>query len=1027
MQKIFVSYSRNDLDDVLALEQRIGQRVSLWRDQEKIYGGDRWPKVLGEAIDENDVVLLVWSKHCAASYYAEFEWCTALALKKRIIPWLLDKTPLPPSLRAANGFDARTGEPAVIRLMKSLNRKLPSADTAQSAEVIAELGQIKAKEPKGVVQAARAIFTQHNWVVHGNVFQAGRDQHITIQAPKKARRPKPQIRNLDSTSISIGEEIGIEGINFGGFEDGKSRVMIGPREGHVVNWSPTRINVRVPAGLKPGSYQVSMQIDELNCVSSAALAITLFPAETEEALRRGERSLLLVAQVEGDSADQLLQADLLEQIRLAVDERPELRERLQIAPWPETFSGPDALRLAQRDGEKQGAQLVLFGRMGESRTFYPRLAVSHVGARSFARAEERLGGVTAQERALQQEQHTLSAEPVDRPVRLMHFITGWYQHEKGEFAAARRNFLEVLEGESLTSIDAASFRYKAGEASFMLGSEILERPYRSEQDVCEGEALTREGIDHLRKAAQAYSELEGRKDEAARVLIKLGDSVSSLPSLSVGERHRQAIESYQKALELLDGDKDLEGCILAYGNLSASQEWYADVQWKRKDKDDLLEQSHENLARTLELVELKAKQLEEQATTDVHAQKIVDFERVWFKNGLGIARGHSYRGDRDANLEEAIRLSEEALPEFVKWSEERPDEMRGRIALTYNHIGRCYTNLVRGSRSENLRLARQALEKGLTYVGPKQFPEFHQMLNDNVALVAELEQRGSPLPDYEIACRLEAEFVPLLEAGDYPNAEKCALAYLNWTWKRFARVADYTATAHYQLGSVAESAGNTPLALLYYCSARVCLSAWPKWGESQVEFAKFLDVKLGTLWAQHGYSRNIVDQLLKRASHGYRLCSQLKQEGGRLLENDPANALRYYNQALDIFPHDPLALVNRGVARKALEDFGGYAHDLTDALLIYPDDSIARFNRANIYMAAQRWEDAFKDLDVAVGVNPDETDFRLARGECFEKLGNAAMAVRDYEAALSRIGDPEVSKVLEAKLKKLTAKEGGQV
>ena len=1015
MPKVFVSYSRSDLDAVLALEQQIGQRVSLWRDQEKIYGGDRWPKVLGEAIDANDVVLLVWSQYSAASHYVEFEWCTALALRKRIIPWLLDETSLPPSLRAVNGFDAKSGEPAVTQLMKSLDR-LPAADTGQSAEVIAELGRITAKQPEAVVQAARAIFNQHNWVVHGNVFQAAGDQHITIRAPKKPRRPKPQIRSLNPASTSTGEKIGIEGINFGGFEDGKCRVMIGPREGHFVNWSPTRINVTVPAGLKPGSYQVSVQIDELNCESPSPLTVALFPMETGQALLRGERSLLLVARVEGDSPDQFVQADLLEQIRLAVDERPELRDRLLIAPWPETFSGPNALRLAQRDGEEQGAQLVLFGRMGESRTFYPRLAVSHVGARSFARAEERLGSVTAQERALQQEQHTLSAEPVDRPVRLMHFITGWYQHEKREFAAARRNFLEVLEGESLTSIDAASFRYKAGEASWELGTEILERPYRSEQDVREGEALMREGIEHLQKAAKAYSELEGRKDEAARVFIKRAMAVSSLPSLSVGEKHRQAIEDYQKALELLDCDKDLEDCIMAYGNLASSQEWYADIQWKRKDNDDLLEQSHANSARALEVVELKAKQLGEQATADLHAQRIVDFERAWFKDGLAIARGHSYRGDRDANLEEAIRLSEEVLPEFEK----RSDEMRGRIALTYNHIGRSYINLVRGSRSDNLRLAREALEKGLAYVGPKQFPEFHQMLNGNLGLVAELEQRESALPDYEIARRLEAEFVPLQEAGDYPNAEKCALAYLNWTWKRFAEISTYAAKAHYQLGSVAESASSAPLALRHYFSARVILSARQSWAESEMEFAKFLDGKLCTLLAQHGYSESGIYQLLGRASHGYRLRSQLKQEGDRRVENDPVNALRYYDQALDIFPHDPLTLVNRSVARKTLGDLAGYAQDLSNALLFYPDDPIARFNRSTIYRAARRWEDAIRDLDVAVEVNPDEANFRLARAECLEALGNAAMAVKDYEAALSKVSDPEVSEVLQAKLKKLT-------
>ena len=61
-------------------------------------GGQKWPKVLGKAIADHDVLFLVWSKHAAASHFVEFEWCTAIALKKTIIRCLLDSTVMPPSL-----------------------------------------------------------------------------------------------------------------------------------------------------------------------------------------------------------------------------------------------------------------------------------------------------------------------------------------------------------------------------------------------------------------------------------------------------------------------------------------------------------------------------------------------------------------------------------------------------------------------------------------------------------------------------------------------------------------------------------------------------------------------------------------------------------------------------------------------------------------------------------------------------------------------------------------------------------------
>ena len=94
MPSVFLSYSRHDLFLIEQLEAQLNAqpKISIWRDQEKIYGGQKWPKVLGEAIADQDVVLLAWSKHAAASHFVEFEWTTAIALKKTIIPCLLDAT-----------------------------------------------------------------------------------------------------------------------------------------------------------------------------------------------------------------------------------------------------------------------------------------------------------------------------------------------------------------------------------------------------------------------------------------------------------------------------------------------------------------------------------------------------------------------------------------------------------------------------------------------------------------------------------------------------------------------------------------------------------------------------------------------------------------------------------------------------------------------------------------------------------------------------------------------------------------------
>jgi len=100
---VFLSYARTNLAVAEQLEgQLTALGLNVWRDQEQLRTGTRWPKVLGEAIAARDAFLLLWSADSAKSNFVELEWTTALALKKPILPVLIDQTPLPPSLAAYN-------------------------------------------------------------------------------------------------------------------------------------------------------------------------------------------------------------------------------------------------------------------------------------------------------------------------------------------------------------------------------------------------------------------------------------------------------------------------------------------------------------------------------------------------------------------------------------------------------------------------------------------------------------------------------------------------------------------------------------------------------------------------------------------------------------------------------------------------------------------------------------------------------------------------------------------------------------
>ena len=170
MPSVFLSYSRDDLPFIEQLEGQLKNHseISIWRDQDKIYGGQKWPKVLGEAIADQDVFLLAWSKNSAVSDWVEFEWTTAIALKKTIIPCLLDSTTLPPSLAATHG----TPVSDIPKIIAALIGAVPTEDTGRRAEVVRKLSELTATKPADVLAAARILLDQRNWTVHGNVYQA---------------------------------------------------------------------------------------------------------------------------------------------------------------------------------------------------------------------------------------------------------------------------------------------------------------------------------------------------------------------------------------------------------------------------------------------------------------------------------------------------------------------------------------------------------------------------------------------------------------------------------------------------------------------------------------------------------------------------------------------------------------------------------------------------------------------------------------------------------------------------------------
>ena len=102
----FVSYSRKDAPLVRAVikEQRY---LYFYLDTDDTPPGSDWEEEHRERIAKSNPFLLFWSKNSAQSENVEREWQLALQFEKRIVPVLVDDTPLKTPLDRLHAVDVR--------------------------------------------------------------------------------------------------------------------------------------------------------------------------------------------------------------------------------------------------------------------------------------------------------------------------------------------------------------------------------------------------------------------------------------------------------------------------------------------------------------------------------------------------------------------------------------------------------------------------------------------------------------------------------------------------------------------------------------------------------------------------------------------------------------------------------------------------------------------------------------------------------------------------------------------------------
>lgn len=210
--KIFLSSARQDLDTANKLQKALEARGhTVWRDQDSIYGGQNWPKAIGEALAAHDVLLLIWSKSASQAHFVEFEWSTALALRKPLVPCLVDEIPLPNSLSSYNWLPLNDSESALQAIIKSLRVPVKESSPSESSAVIKKLERMTSIEPQQAAQEMRNMIQQHASNVEGPVYQAGRDVIIKqepVEMESKLRLDK-WIKMVGLVAAVIGIVIGL--------------------------------------------------------------------------------------------------------------------------------------------------------------------------------------------------------------------------------------------------------------------------------------------------------------------------------------------------------------------------------------------------------------------------------------------------------------------------------------------------------------------------------------------------------------------------------------------------------------------------------------------------------------------------------------------------------------------------------------------------------------------------------------------------------------------------------------------------
>lgn len=197
--RVFISYSSDATPLVRQIEAEFREAgIETWVDHRRLRAGDNLPVEISEALSWCNVLLLIWSKSSSQSNWVKLEWTNALSLDKRIVPLLLDDTPLPSILSHKTYIRSNNPEQRKSELLRALSlSKWPESDGAGGQDT---WSQPKAKYSKRIWPQTRKQWLYRLGIVLAFVAVVT----VTIATVKYFWRTDPSASDANSSTPGIG-------------------------------------------------------------------------------------------------------------------------------------------------------------------------------------------------------------------------------------------------------------------------------------------------------------------------------------------------------------------------------------------------------------------------------------------------------------------------------------------------------------------------------------------------------------------------------------------------------------------------------------------------------------------------------------------------------------------------------------------------------------------------------------------------------------------------------------------------------